>query len=78
MNLSVPPGLRLFHRGDLDGFFALGLDNMLMLILMSNFCLGFPLYMPVSAFFAALALGLRSRKGEATSVHCRSASTSSP
>ena len=62
MNLSVPPGLRLFHRGDLDGFFALGLDNMLMLILMSNFCLGFPLYMPRELFFErilpAAALGL--------------------
>lgn len=60
--LSVPPGLRLFHRGDLDGFFALGLDNMLMLILMSNFCLGFPLYMPRELFFErilpAAALGL--------------------
>jgi AGZA family xanthine/uracil permease-like MFS transporter len=33
--------VKRFVRGDLDGFFALGLDNMVMLILMSNLCQGF-------------------------------------
>ena len=33
--------MKLFVKGDIDGFFALGLDNMLMLILMSSLCQGF-------------------------------------
>lgn len=33
--------MKLFVKGDIDGFFALGLDNMLMLILMSGLCQGF-------------------------------------
>ncbi|MBC2607489.1 NCS2 family permease [Pelagicoccus albus] len=33
--------MKRFVKGDVDGFFALGLDNMLMLILMSNLCQGF-------------------------------------
>ena len=32
--------MKKFVRGDIDGFFALGLDNLLMLILMSSLCLG--------------------------------------
>ncbi len=33
--------MKRFVKGDLDGFFALGLDNMIMFLLMSNLCLGF-------------------------------------
>jgi adenine/guanine/hypoxanthine permease len=33
--------VKLFVKGDLDGFFALGLDNLLMLMLMSSLCQGF-------------------------------------
>ncbi len=33
--------MKLFVKGDLDGFFALVLDNMLMLMLMSGLCQGF-------------------------------------
>lgn len=33
--------MKLFVKGDIDGFFALGLDNMLMLMLMSSLCQGF-------------------------------------
>ncbi|WP_269527035.1 hypothetical protein [Coraliomargarita parva] len=33
--------MKLFVKGDLDGFFALGLDNMVMLMLMSSLCQGF-------------------------------------
>lgn len=32
--------MKPFVRGDLEGFFALGLDNMLVFLLMSNLCLG--------------------------------------
>ena len=39
--LAYSGGVKRFVRGDLDGFFALGLDNMVMLILMSNLCQGF-------------------------------------
>lgn len=46
--------MKAFVRGDIDGFFALGLDNMLMLILMSTFCLGFPLFLPPEIFFAKI------------------------
>jgi len=38
--------MKLFVKGDIDGLFALGLDNLLMLILMSSLCLGFPLFLP--------------------------------
>lgn len=40
-----------WQKGDLDGFIALGLDNLLMLILMSAFCLGFPLEFPPEVFY---------------------------
>ncbi|MCB1120403.1 MAG: NCS2 family permease [Verrucomicrobiae bacterium] len=33
--------MKLFVKGDIDGFFALGLDNLLMLMLMSSLCQGF-------------------------------------
>ena len=33
--------MKRFVKGDLDGFFALGLDNMIMFLLMSSLCLGF-------------------------------------
>ncbi len=33
--------MKRFVKGDLDGFFALGLDNLIMFLLMSNLCLGF-------------------------------------
>jgi AGZA family xanthine/uracil permease-like MFS transporter len=46
--------MKLFNKGDVDGFFALALDNMLMLILMSNFCLGFPLFLPPEIFFGRI------------------------
>jgi AGZA family xanthine/uracil permease-like MFS transporter len=32
--------MKPFVRGDLDGFFALGLDSLIVLLLMSGFCLG--------------------------------------
>lgn len=32
--------MKRFVKGDLDGFFALGLDNLIMFLLMSNLCLG--------------------------------------
>ena len=32
---------RLFVKGDIDGLFGLGLDNLVNLILMSSLCLGF-------------------------------------
>ncbi len=44
MHLSAAPSppvqLRFFVRGDLDGFFALALDNLVNLLLISSFCLG--------------------------------------
>jgi AGZA family xanthine/uracil permease-like MFS transporter len=46
--------MKLFVKGDIDGFFALGLDNLLMLILMSSFCLGFPLFLPPELFFSQI------------------------
>lgn len=46
--------MKLFVKGDIDGFFALGLDNILMLILMSSFCLGFPLFFPPDLFFTQI------------------------
>ena len=33
--------MKRFVKGDLDGFFALGLDNLIMFLLMSNLCLGY-------------------------------------
>ena len=30
--------MKQFVKGDLDGFFALGLDNLIMFLLMSNLC----------------------------------------
>ena len=54
--------MRIFVKGDIDGFIALFLDNLLMLILMSNMCLGFPLFFPPELFFGrvlpAAAVGL--------------------
>ena len=32
--------MKKFVKGDLDGLFALGLDNLIMFLLMSNLCLG--------------------------------------
>src|SRR5688572_18558060 len=32
--------MKPFVKGDLDGFFALGLDNLINLLLISSFCLG--------------------------------------
>ena len=53
--------MKRFVRGDLDGFFALGLDNIVMLILMSNLCQGFLGFSP-DLFFGkilpASAIGL--------------------
>lgn len=53
--------MKLFVKGDIDGFFALGLDNMLMLMLMSNLCLGVLGFSP-DLFFGkilpATAIGL--------------------
>ncbi|MEM7673536.1 MAG: NCS2 family permease [Verrucomicrobiota bacterium] len=53
--------MKRFVRGDIDGFFALGLDNLLMLILMSSLCLGVLSFSP-ELFFArilpATAIGL--------------------
>lgn len=43
--------MRLFVKGDVDGLFALGLDNLLMLILMTSLCLGFPLFLPPEIYF---------------------------
>ena len=53
--------MKLFVKGDVDGFFALGLDNMLMLILMSSLCqgfLGFSSELFFSRILPATALGL--------------------
>lgn len=50
----APTQMKLFVKGDIDGFFALGLDNLLMLILMSSFCLGFPLFFPPELFFTQI------------------------
>ena len=38
--------MKLFVKGDVDGVFALGLDNLLMLILMSGLCLGLLQFSP--------------------------------
>jgi AGZA family xanthine/uracil permease-like MFS transporter len=46
--------MKLFVRGDVDGLFALGLDNLLMLILMSSLCLGFPLFFPPELYFQTI------------------------
>lgn len=46
--------MKAFVKGDIDGLFALGLDNLLMLILMSSLCLGFPLYFPAELFFETI------------------------
>ncbi len=32
--------MKPFVKGDLDGFFALALDNLINLLLISSFCLG--------------------------------------
>jgi len=53
--------MRLFVKGDIDGLFALGLDNMLMLILMSSLCqgfLGFSSELFFSRILPATAIGL--------------------
>ncbi|MEM8867819.1 MAG: NCS2 family permease [Verrucomicrobiota bacterium] len=54
--------MKLFVKGDIDGLFALGLDNLLMLILMTSLCLGFPLFLPPDIYFQkilpATALGV--------------------
>lgn len=54
--------MKYFVKGDIDGLFALGLDNLLMLILMSSLCLGFPLFFPAELFYGkilpATAVGL--------------------
>ena len=53
--------MKRFVKGDLDGFFALGLDNMIMFLLMSNLCLGF-LGFSIDLFYGrilpAMAVGL--------------------
>lgn len=43
--------MKKFVKGDIDGFLALGLDNIVMFILMSSFCLGFPLFMEPAFFY---------------------------
>ena len=53
--------VKRFVRGDIDGFFALGLDNLVMLILMSNLCQGFLGFSPELFFgtiLPASAVGL--------------------
>ncbi|MGB0370695.1 MAG: NCS2 family permease [Opitutales bacterium] len=53
--------MKRFVRGDIDGFFALGLDNLLMLILMSGLCLGVLSFSPdlfFSRILPATAIGL--------------------
>ena len=59
--IALSGTVKRFVRGDLDGFFALGLDNILMLILMSNLCQGFLGFSP-DLFFGkilpASAIGL--------------------
>lgn len=53
--------MKLFVKGDIDGFFALGLDNMLMLILMSSLCqsfLGFSSELFFTKILPATAVGL--------------------
>ncbi|MEM0968915.1 MAG: hypothetical protein AAGJ31_06170 [Verrucomicrobiota bacterium] len=42
--------MKRWARGDWDGFFALGLDNLIMLLLMSSVCLG-PLGFSPAFFF---------------------------
>ncbi len=49
--------MKRFTKGDLDGFFALGLDNLLMLILMSGLCLGFPLNFDPDLFYGRVLPG---------------------
>ncbi|MGJ3241906.1 MAG: NCS2 family permease [Opitutales bacterium] len=53
--------MKPFVKGDIDGFFALGLDNLLMLILMSSLCLGFLQFSPdlfYGRILPATAIGL--------------------
>lgn len=45
--------MKRFVRGDWDGFFALGLDNLIMLLLMSSLCLG-PLGFSPEFFFGTI------------------------
>ncbi len=53
--------MKRFVRGDWDGFFALGLDNLIMLLLMSSICLG-PLAFSPDFYFGRIlpanAIGL--------------------
>ena len=47
---------RLFVKGDIDGLFGLGLDNLVNLILMSSLCLGF-LKFSNELFYGQILLG---------------------
>lgn len=46
--------MKLFVKGDLDGFFALGLDNLINILLISSFCMGMLGFDP--AFFFTTVL----------------------
>lgn len=53
--------MKRFVKGDLDGFFALGLDNLIMFLLMSNLCfgvLGFSAELFYGRILPAMAIGL--------------------
>ena len=53
--------MKQFVKGDLDGFFALGLDNLIMFLLMSNLCfnvLGFSAELFYGRIIPAMAVGL--------------------
>ncbi len=53
--------MKQFVKGDLDGFCALGLDNLIMFLLMSNLCfnvLGFSAELFYGRILPAMAVGL--------------------
>ena len=46
--------MKAFVKGDIDGFIALWLDNLVVMIVMVKLSLGFPLYLDPHLFYARL------------------------
>jgi AGZA family xanthine/uracil permease-like MFS transporter len=49
--------MKAFVKGDLDGFFALGLDSLINLLLMTGFCMGL-LGFSADLFYGKVLLGM--------------------